>query len=70
MHYQPGELVIVVDTTQRVIGSGEVQAYHPELHSYTVLFHYPGKPIPELIPLPAYRLLNYPDEQAVVHPDR
>ena len=63
MQYQPGELVVVLDTTQKAVGSAIVQVYHPELHSYTVLFQYPGKTEPEPIPLPAYRLLKHPEAQ-------
>ena len=58
MYYQPGELVVVLDTTQKAVGSAIVQVYHPELHSYTVLFQYPGKPEPEAIPLPAHRVVR------------
>jgi len=64
MQHQPGDLVIVLDTTQKVVGSALVQSYQPELHRYTVLFQYPDKPEPEPIPLPAYRVIPHPDAKA------
>lgn len=33
MSYQHGELVVVLDTTQKAVGSAIVQVYYPELHS-------------------------------------
>ena len=66
MNYSPGDLVLVLDTTQKAVGSAVVQEYHPETHQYTVLFQYPGKPAPEPISLPAHRVITFP--QLATHP--
>ena len=58
MKFNPGEQVIVLDTTNRPAGSAIVQTYHEETHQYRVLFQYPNTVSPESIELPEHRLLG------------
>jgi hypothetical protein len=64
MKFSPGQEVIVLDTNHKPAGSAIVQSYHPEAHRCTVLFQYPGSPVPESIPIPEYRLMTQPLEPA------
>jgi hypothetical protein len=58
MKFNPGEQVIVLDTTNKPAGSAIVQTYHEETHQYRVLFQYPNTVSPESIELPEYRVLE------------
>jgi hypothetical protein len=68
MKYNPGEQVIVLDTTNKPAGPAIVQTYHEETHKYSVLFRYPNTALPESIELPEYRLLE--SEPLASVPDR
>lgn len=57
MNYQPGQEVLVLDTTFKVAGSAVIENYHPETNGYTVLFQYPGNQDPQRILLPENRVL-------------
>jgi hypothetical protein len=61
MKFTPGQEVIVLDTTNKAAGSATVQAYHPETHTYTVLFQYPNSAAPDSTTLPEHRLLTLPE---------
>lgn len=60
MKFNPGQQVIVLDTTHKPAGSAIVQLYEAEAHQYIVLFQYPGTTAPEAIPIPEHRLLTAP----------
>ena len=57
MNFQPGQQVLVLDTTQKVAGSAVIEIYHPETGRYTVLFQYPDRPTPQSILLPETRVI-------------
>lgn len=57
MKFQPGQQVLVLDTTPKVAGSAIVEVYHPETSHYSVLFQYPGDPDPQSILLPEIRVI-------------
>jgi hypothetical protein len=58
MKFNPGEQVIVLDTTNKPVGKAIVQTYHEGTHHYRVLFQYPNTTAPESIELPEHRLLD------------
>jgi hypothetical protein len=60
MKFNPGQQVIVLDTTHKPAGSAIVQLYEAEAHQYIVLFQYPGTTVPEAISIPEHRLLTAP----------
>lgn len=57
MTFIPGQRVTVLDTTHKPAGDGIVQEFDPETQRCEVLYQYPGKKIPERIPVPTYRLI-------------
>jgi len=57
MKYFPGQLVLVLDTTQKPAGTGRVEIYDEDTERCIVLFQYPDRPEPESILMPLYRLL-------------
>jgi len=57
MIFTPGQTVTVLDTTHKPAGDGIVQVFNSETQFCDVLFQYPGKAIPESIPIPTYRLI-------------